>query len=245
MSKIKRLRVFAGPNGSGKSTLFEQISTNFSVGHFINSDLIEKEISEKGFIHLDRYNIKVSTQDFENFKKEAACISLLAKAISEGKTIDIDLSNNIIVDRSKETHSYEASLITAFIRKQLILQGKSYSFETVMSHVSKLDEITLARQQGYKAYLYFVCIEDPEINISRIENRVEKGGHPVQTEKVIKRYFNTLNNLLPALKLVDKAYIFDNSTEKMQLFAQSKDQSIEFVSDNIPNWFVNTLAQNS
>lgn len=54
MPKIKRLRVFAGPNGSGKSTLFDQISTKFNVGHFINSDLIEKEISEKGFIHLDR-----------------------------------------------------------------------------------------------------------------------------------------------------------------------------------------------
>lgn len=113
-----------------------------------------------------------------------------------------------------------------------------------MSHASKLDEITLARQQGYKTYLYFVCIEDPEINISRIENRVEKGGHPVQTEKVLKRYFNTLNHLLPALKLVDKAYIFDNSTEKMQLFAQSKDQSLEFVTDNIPNWFIDTLTQN-
>ena len=65
MSKIKRLRVFAGPNGSGKSTLFDSISSKFNAGYFINSDLIEKEISSKGFIDLDRYELKLTEKDFE------------------------------------------------------------------------------------------------------------------------------------------------------------------------------------
>ena len=76
MSKIKRLRVFAGPNGSGKSTLFDSISSKFNAGYFINSDLIEKEISSKGFIDLDRYELKLTEKDFEDFKAEPASISL-------------------------------------------------------------------------------------------------------------------------------------------------------------------------
>jgi len=243
MSKVKRLRVFAGPNGSGKSTLFETIASKFYVGDFINSDLIEREISEKGFIDLERYGLKVSSEDFDLFKIEPASITLFEKALSKGKTIDVGLKDNVIIDKSKSTHSYEAAFITSFIRKQLLLKGKSYSFETVMSHSSKLDELREAKSKGFKTYLYFVCIEDPSINISRIENRVEKGGHPVAKEDVIRRYYNTLANLIPALKLVDKAYIFDNSTQDMLLFVEVKKGEIEIVSDVIPNWFVKEFSK--
>ncbi|QTV05520.1 hypothetical protein [Faecalibacter bovis] len=145
------------------------------------------------------------------------------------------------MDKSKSTHSYEAAFITSFIRKHLLVKGKSYSFETVMSHPSKLDEIMDAKRRGFKTYMYFVCIEDPLINISRIENRVEKGGHPVPEEKVIKRYYSTLKNLFPALKLVDKAYIFDNSTKEMKLFAQVKKSELEIMDDKVPNWFIKLL----
>lgn len=243
MSKIKRLRVFAGPNGSGKSTLFETIANKFYVGDFINSDLIEKEIATKGYINLDRYDLKLTEQDFENFKKEPASVSLFEKANKEGKSIDVQFKHNVLVDKSKSTHSYEAAFITSFIRKYLLIKGKSYSFETVMSHPSKLDEIVDAKNKGFKTYLYFVCIEDPLINISRIENRVEKGGHPVPEEKVIKRYISTLSNLLPALRVVDKAYIFDNSTQAMRLFAQVKNGAIEIVDDKVPRWFIKQFQQ--
>jgi len=43
--------------------------------------------------------------------------------------------------------------MTSFIRHHLIEQGISHSFETVMSHLSKLDEIRKANQKGYKTYL--------------------------------------------------------------------------------------------
>lgn len=241
MSKIKRLRIFAGPNGSGKSTLFETIASKFYVGDFINSDLIEKEILTKGFINLDQYDLKLSEQDFENFKNEPSSISLLAKAKNEGKIIDITFKNNVLVDKSKSTHSYEAAFITSFIRKHLLIKGKSYSFESVMSHISKIDEIIDAKSKGYKTYLYFVCVEDPLINISRIENRVEKGGHPVPDDKVKSRYIDTLSNLFPVLKVVDKAYLFDNSSKTMSLFAEVKKEQLEIVSDKVPSWFIKLL----
>lgn len=149
----------------------------------------------------------------------------------------------MLVDKSKSTHSYEAAFITSFIRKYLLNKGKSFSFETVMSHPSKLEEIVDAKKKGFKTYLYFVCIEDPMINISRIENRVEKGGHPVPEEKVIKLYISTLSNLLPALRVVDDAYIFDNSTQSMQLFAQVKNGELEIVSDKVPAWFIRQFQQ--
>ncbi|HET8860567.1 hypothetical protein [Marivirga sp.] len=39
--KQPKFRLFAGPNGSGKSTLIEEINSQFSIGNFINADVIE------------------------------------------------------------------------------------------------------------------------------------------------------------------------------------------------------------
>ncbi|WP_322969915.1 hypothetical protein [Faecalibacter sp. LW9] len=60
-------------------------------------------------------------------------------------------------------------------------------------------------------------------------------------EKVVKRYHATLNNLFPALKLIDKAYIFDNSTQEMRLFAQVKKSELEIMNDKVSNWFIKLL----
>lgn len=245
MPRTKRLRVFAGPNGSGKSTLFTTISElkQFHIGHFINSDEIEKEIASKGFINIEDFDLHLTQADLDEFKREPNTKSLIEKATLEGQHIDIEIRENVIIDKSRKTHSYEASLITAFLRKHLLEKGVSYSFESVMSHPSKLEEIKQANDLGYKTYLYFVCLQDADINISRVANRVQKGGHPVDPERIIKRYNSTLDNLLPALLLVDKAYIFDNSSSDMLLFAEVVSGKIEILvnEDRVPNWFIENV----
>ena len=79
MSEIKRLRVFAGPNGSGKSTLFESFKSNHNPGIFINSDLVEKDILEKGFIDLKPFGLTLTQDDLINFLQKPNSISLLEK----------------------------------------------------------------------------------------------------------------------------------------------------------------------
>jgi len=240
MAKAKRLRVFAGPNGSGKSTLFEAIQSQFNTGHFVNSDIIEREISTKGFVNLEEYSLDLSDGDLQNFLNKPYTQSLLAKSIAFGHAIDIEIKDNVIVDKSKDTHGYEASLITSFIREHLLKKGISYSFETVMSHTSKLDEIQKARESGYKTYLYFVCLDDSQLNVSRVQNRVRKGGHAVPVDKIVERYTRTLDNLLPAMRLVERAYLFDNSGETMLLIAETiGGQLTTLVEQNqLPNWFI-------
>ncbi|KQM44650.1 hypothetical protein [Chryseobacterium sp. Leaf201] len=239
MSKVKRLRIFAGPNGSGKSTLFDSFKVNHNSGIFINSDLVEKEILEKGFIDLKSFGLELTQNDLLLFFENPNTRSLLKKSEQSGFKIDIEIKENIIVDRSRDTHSYEAALITSFIREHLLKNSISFSFESVMSHISKLDEIEEAKKLGYKIYLYFICLDSPQVNISRVRNRVMKGGHDVNTQKIVSRYQSTLENLLPALRLADRAYLFDNSNE-MALVAESDDQELKIKIDpeKFPNWFI-------
>lgn len=172
----KRLRIFAGPNGSGKSTLFQKFSENYITGFFINADEIERILDTKKLIDLNNYNLKSTQQELDFFLQKQSSISLIEKAQKSGYMINLAIKENMIVDLSDESHSYTGSLIASFLREKLLQGNKSFSFETVMSHPSKLEEITIAKEIEYTTYLYFVCIDDPQVNISRVENRVQKGG---------------------------------------------------------------------
>ncbi|WP_326985000.1 zeta toxin family protein [Chryseobacterium sp. MYb264] len=240
MSKVKKLRIFAGPNGSGKSTLFYTFQQrNYRYGIFINSDVIEKEILEKGFLDLQPYGLDLSQEDLLRFCESPNAKTLLKKSEQEDHSINIEIRENIIVDKSRDTHSYEAALITSFIREHLLANGISYTFETVMSHPSKLDEIINAQRNGYRIYLYFICLDEANLNISRVNDRVRKGGHKVDPQKVKTRYINTLQNLYAALKLVDRAYLFDNSDEMLMIAeVENGELTINVEKELIPDWLM-------
>jgi predicted ABC-type ATPase len=237
MQQNKRLRVFAGPNGSGKSTLFEEFKKQYDPGYFISADELEKQLNISGLIDLQPIGIKAYQKDLKAFSKTKEAKSLKAKAILEGNTIDIEIKGNFIVDRKKETHSYEASYAASFIRWLLYKNNKSFSFETVMSHPSKIEEIRMAKKNGYKTYLYFVCTDDPEINVERVANRVQMGGHPVNVDKIRSRYHITLKNLFPVIKLAKRAYLFDNSSKTLTLIAEVFEDSLQLTVNTPPQWF--------
>mgnify|MGYP003512981603 CR=1 FL=1 len=241
MQRNKRLRIFAGPNGSGKSTLFDEFKKQYDPGYFINADVLEKKLSSSGLVDLGSISTKSNPRDLEKFKNSKEAKSLIAKAAAEGHQINIEIRENYIVDKAKDTHSYEASFVAAFIRWLLYKNNKSFSFETVMSHRSKIDEIKNAKKNGYKTYLYFVCTDDPEINVGRVASRVEKGGHPVNIEKIRSRYSGTLKNLFPAIHLVHRAYLFDNSGKNLILIAEVFEGALQLHVNNPPQWFIDSV----
>lgn len=81
MPKVKRLRIFARPNGSGKSILFESFQRNFNPRIFINSDIIEKEILEKGFLDLQQYGLNLNQNDLMLFLQSTNAKTLLQKSM--------------------------------------------------------------------------------------------------------------------------------------------------------------------
>lgn len=242
---VARLRIFAGPNGSGKSTLFDSFSKKYDAGVFLNADLIENELSSKGFIDLSEFNLNLTQEHLDTFFKTPRANSLIQKSIEDNHKIEISIRENVIIDQAKDSHSYEGALISLFLRHHLQEKKMDFCFETVMSHPSKIDEIIEAKQKGYKSYLYFICTDDPEVNISRVENRVEKGGHHVTPDKISSRYFNTLKNLNQMIEVVDKCYLFDNSGESFKLIGRVIHSKLllELEPEELPNWFVNFVLK--
>ena len=138
-----------------------------------------------------------------------------------------------------------AADIAEFIRQSLLQANISFSYETVMSHKSKLTFMANAKQHGYKVYLYYIATEDPDININRVEIRIAQKGHKVDFKKVKDRYYRSLDLLKDAVKLTNRAYIFDNSTKVNKLIAEiTEGLKVEVIDENeVPNWFIKYLFE--
>jgi predicted ABC-type ATPase len=215
--KGRRMRVFAGPNGSGKSTIFNQIEKEFDLGSYINPDNIEQVLRSQGRIDLGSFGLDLTSKKVNRF---VAQHSIREKAKKEGFEIQIAFEDNSIITRSSNIQSYEASLISDLIRNELIKSGKKLTFETVMSHPSKLEVFDLAMKYQYKNYLYFICTESPTINIARVRQRVLQGGHHVSKRHIEERYERSLSLLHEAVKRTYRAFIWDNSRKQPELILE-------------------------
>ncbi len=227
---MARLRIFAGPNGSGKSTLHAQLQKRFNLGHYLNADDLLQEVQETRLLDLTDYDICATQTEWSAFWQAHG---LKNKALQLKSS---HITNNILVF-DKTPGSYELALTTDFLRHLLLRTEQTYSFETVFSHKSKLDLMHHATDCGYRCYLYFVATNSAGIGTQRIHQRVSQGGHAVPEIKIKERYFRTLNNLLPAIQIAYRSYIFDNSTD-MELIAETTpEQNLLIRTQRIPLWF--------
>ncbi|MEN5143673.1 MULTISPECIES: zeta toxin family protein [Pseudomonas] len=139
-----------------------------------------------------------------------------------------------------DVNSYHAAVIADLIRHQLLERRISFTFETVMSSSEKVRFMEAAQQMGYRTYLYFVATDSPQINILRVANRVDDGGHDVPRDKITQRYARTLSLLPEAISAANRAYIFDNSGDESVFLAEITDgATLEFHQDDMPDWFIN------
>jgi predicted ABC-type ATPase len=111
---------------------------------------------------------------------------LLRKDIDLGEYINPDDIaaglTGTLAERTKQ-----AQLIADKRRDECIRTKQSFSFETVMSHPSKIEILVRAKEAGYIVLLYFVGTDDPQTNIERVALRVAQGGHVVPDDKVRDR----------------------------------------------------------
>lgn len=239
MSSRPKLRIFAGPNGSGKTTLFDSIQTFFfSTRLFINADNLEQDYKKNSFLNLTDFDITTTPEEFDHFCKESG-LFLKAK-FNNRENWNLALRSNVIVKFDENIYtlynSYHFAIIADFIRNKLINSKQSFSFETVFSHPSKLDLIDLAHRNNYKVYLYFIGTETPIMNLERVKDRIKKGGHAVEGDKVEKRYFLTMNLLSQMIKKADETYLWDNSGLKHKYLGKLENGYVEFEQLFIPGW---------
>jgi predicted ABC-type ATPase len=97
-------------------------------------------------------------------------------------------------------------------REKLLSRRKSFVAETVFSHRSKLELMQAAVRQGYYLRFSYIGVDDPELCVLRVQERVVEGGHPVPADRIAGRYQRSLANARLAVTLAHWATVLDNSS---------------------------------
>ncbi len=141
---------------------------------------------------------------------KAACAEGLIPSDAEFVNADLHERDHLqhVADLQERS---EAARHWADSRREALLQsGASFVSETVFSHPSKLSLIEQAQELGYSVVLLVVCVDDPQMLLARVRQRVSEGGHDVPAQRILDRYPRTLQNLKQAVKLAHLAMLFHN-----------------------------------
>lgn len=236
MNDVQRVRMFCGPNGSGKTTLLRSLACSetggqpLDIGVIVNADDMLKEMSDTQRLDLTAWGIPI---DIEALCNNVAGHALVQKAAVPCPRFTLQ---NGVLHVEGPLNAYHAAALADHLRGRLLEAGASFTFETVMSHESKVRFLEEARSRGCRTSVYWVTTAAPIINVSRVFERVQQGGHDVATDKITFRY-HAAHRLLPrALHSAHRGYLFDNSETAHRLVAAWDQGRLTWVEDDPPAW---------
>lgn len=150
-----------------------------------------------------------------------------------------DIAEQLFGGWNERDSVLKAAKYSTKLREECLSRKESLMFETVFSTEEKTDFLRRAKDAGYFIRFFFVSTEGPEINALRVAKRVMAGGHDVPIPKIISRYSKSIVNSIMAIRLSDRAYIYDNSIENAEarlLFRTENGKIVKTYTAEIPKW---------
>lgn len=140
-----------------------------------------------------------------------------------GQRINCDeILQNLGKDWMDKSAEFQSGYIAVKKIKECLQNKQSFNQETTVITPLTISRIKQAKQAGYDIELYFVGLQKYKTALKRINKRVRLGGHGIQEKDIYNRFSNQFKNLSQAIKLSNRAYIFDN-TQTLQLVSYYKD----------------------
>ena len=117
--------------------------------------------------------------------------------------------------------------------EELINSNQDFSFETTLSTKSFINTINKAKSKGYYVTIIFFWLESVELAKSRVQKRVNEGGHHIEPYVIERRYKAGIKNLFHLYSnSVDSLLIFGNSRPESELIAEKEIENESFTIHN-------------
>jgi predicted ABC-type ATPase len=88
-----------------------------------------------------------------------------------------------------------------------------FGFETTLASRSFAPWLRARRDEGFRVHLVFLWLPSPELALSRVAERVARGGHSVPEDVVRRRYAGGLRNFFMLYQAVATTWrVFDSSS---------------------------------
>lgn len=152
--------------------------------------------------------------------------------------VNADRLARLVYPEAPEVHSYQAVQLAEQQRNNLLRSGTSFCFETVYSHPSEIDFAARAKTLGYEVIMVVIHLDTAELNVARVAQRIEEGGHSVPTEKLIQRIPRMLENVRTSIPLCDQVRVLDNSSaeDPFRPVLTIRIGSVELHQKPLPEW---------
>ena len=147
-----------------------------------------------------------------------------------GVVVDADKINLRFGGNKVKGGKTASQMISDCLEKEI-----SFTQETTLSGHKTFRTIKAAREKNYLVRLYYIGISSAEESLSRIENRVKKGGHGIPERDVLRRYQSRFEDLSKILPYCDEAFLFDNENGFAKV-AEYKNGKIRVVGEYKPDW---------
>jgi predicted ABC-type ATPase len=109
---------------------------------------------------------------------------------------------------------------------------ETFAFETTLSGRGYLRLIRQLKKQGYKVHFFFLAVKDVNVALSRVRDRVLKGGHDVPEAVIRRRFSRSIKNFLRKYRqLAASWYLFDNSGKTPVLIALEKAHKLRIIEE--------------
>ena len=147
-----------------------------------------------------------------------------------GKIIDVDKITATCGGNLLEGGKKAIVLIDECLEKEIC-----FTQETTLSGRKTLDTIKRAVAKDYYIRLYYVGLDTMEESLQRIENRVKRGGHNINSDTVANRFGKRFEDLLAILPYCNEATFYDNDNGFVTV-AKYKNGELHTIGQICPKW---------
>lgn len=143
--------------------------------------------------------------------KTTAAYKLLPDIINVREFVNADEIARGISPFNPESVAIQAGKIMLQRIDELINHRISFAIETTLTTIGYLSTIEKAKQAGYEITLFYIWLDNADLAIERVNDRVTLGGHSIPVHVIQRRYLKGIKNLPKFMNVVKDWFIFDNS----------------------------------
>lgn len=128
--------------------------------------------------------------------------------------------------------------------EELSNQGSSFILESTLAGGYLIQILDNLKKKGYAVKIVYVFLENTEVCIERISQRVKLGGHFVPDEDVRRRFYRSRSKFWSLYKnMADDWAMYFNSTEGVEKVAFGTGKNYNIENDDIFNTFIQSLSK--
>ena len=119
--------------------------------------------------------------------------------------------------------------------RDCIDRGISFTQETTLSGRHTESTARELVEKGYRVRLYYIGLDSAEESVSRIANRVKRGGHDIPTQDVERRFAGRWEAVAKVLPYCEEAEFYDNDNGFVMV-AEYRNGELRTVGSVVPGW---------